>query len=346
MITRKGITRNMRSSSTGDILTSSNETARVSSNMTSSIQPLCSDILAKQNMTVKELQSIVKKINSNVNNLISLQPSLDFKELLDKNNETISANNNFMSTLESKWNQFTSDVSAQISEIRKIVDENQRNIVDLKSRISTLESTTSPPQFVDRVQKLEDTAENTLRSQRRNDVIVSNLMNFRRADISSVQLVQRIGSVLNVIIEPEDIVFAKIINADRTPAVNDNNTSVTHYTDVLVRFQLLSTKIRLMKSYFIRKDLNNADLELCLARNRVYLNDNLTPCNSNIFREAKKLFRIQHNNPNNTKLIKSIYISKGLIFIKDLQDIDHLIKSVDHLKKYHQNLVQPQQSNI
>ncbi len=305
----------------------------------SGFQPLLAENLTKQSMTIKELQGYVKKINHNVNQLIAIQPSIDFKNLISKNNETISANSSFMADFEKKWGEFSADISHKVSSIQNLVDENLVKINDALARLTAVEASAGINTCViDRIGRLEDSAESAIRSQRRNDVIVSNVVGFKEAKISPMELIHRISSSLGVSISESDIAFIRILNSDRIGTDLVAPTQSHRYTDILVKFRDFSCKSRLMKAYFASKNLKNSDIGLSPIRSRIYLNDNLTVSNSKIFKEAKKLFKIQHNSPNNQKLIRSIYIYNGLIYIKDLNDIVHHMTSIEYVKSFHDHL--------
>lgn len=184
------------------------------------------------------------------------------------------------------------------------------NLSELKSQFSSIEKTLEAQE----------------RYKRRSDVIFSNLMLENPVPSNLQSAVGKVCDFLKVTVNPEDLLSVKLINRN----------SDTNYCCLLVKFHNFETKKDLMKSYFAAKNLSNKDVSLSPIDHRIYLNDNLTSANYKIFKEAKRIFRVANNHI--PSLIKSVYILKGQVWIRGLDDIAMLMASINNVHALHERL--------
>lgn len=140
-------------------------------------------------------------------------------------------------------------------------------------------------------------------SKRQDELVISNLIIRNPHNFDFVGLILQIGSVLHVTLRPDDIIFYKFLNR--------KSTNLRKCAAILVKFVSLDTRNRVMKSYLTSCDLSNHHLFLSNIRQRVYINDNLTPLNALIFKKAKNLFKQSNNKPLNSFARSRLFTEKS-----------------------------------
>lgn len=214
----------------------------------------------------------------------------------------------------------------------KLVQEPRTN--DLMSRIENIETkqrhlTPMPPGFptssdltnCDRLTSIEENLDSRMILERRNEIIISNVIVNSRASFDTHSFVQRVCSFFTLSVHPDDVVSCKLIN--------HRTVSQQKRAAILVKFRDVQIKTSLMQAYLVTKNLSNRDLQTSNINLRVFINDNLTPKNAAIFKKAKNLFK--QSNLSHPKLVQSIVISDGRTRITKTDGSSLIITSLEQL---------------
>lgn len=287
----------------------------------------------------KKLQLESKMESSGIDG--DLSPSLlaSLNVMLTKNNEILLNNQNqLFSNFQSQFDIWATKINSDLAGVKASAAENTSNIATEKERINELESKLNTAQAKNtdlelRLTSLELKSDRSERANRTNDIIISNLLIQDQASVNYMKIILAIGQVLSVNLLPVDIPFWKVLNNDHREANFKESENVPKppqgwiYTDLLVKFDSPALKSSFMKAYFTKKNLMNSDVGLSPLRARIYINDNVTIFNYKIFKRAKSVFKIKNNDPSK-KLVKSVYIFKGLVYVKTLDDSSHQMKTL------------------
>jgi hypothetical protein len=320
------------------------------------------DVLHKPSLTLREMTMVMKKVVCRVNNLPNENPNnQNICSMLSDMQATFqSMRDDIISSIDCRFNKFEHDIDNKHKLLVETINTHKQQINNLAARVEKLESReeqggeladvhqdiTSLKLSFEDLQKhnkipeiefssMKDEFSNMVhrldareRYERKNDIIISNLFIKKDTNIDFKTIVLGICSFLNVAVCQEMLQLVKVLNRNHS----DNN-----YTDILVRFSDFGVKSSLMKSYFTNKNLNNRDIGLNETASRIYFNDNLTPHNAEIFKNAKKIFR-QTNNKQPLN-IKSIFIFNGQIYLKKLNDERILLDCMEKLNSVHSEIL-------
>lgn len=225
----------------------------------------------------------------------------------------------FHDVINSRLNDLEDKIEKSISiKINKLVEEplaafNQR-LNDFNEKLQQLENNPVDSNNIvtDKLSILDDKLDLIERNERKSNLIISNLPHCSK--ITDVQLVERMAVAINM--EKLELSVVRVIRLKRKqPAV-------------LVVFRDENAKNRFMSSYFKFGNLSAADIGISEIRDRIYVNDDLTKRNGDIFREARSLKR--------RKKIMQIKIRTGQIYIKI--DEEHDLTKVGTIAELQANI--------
>lgn len=278
----------------------------------------------------------------------------DIKLILAENNRALQEKQDqFLKNLNVNFGAIAKGLENKLKEANDSISSNTTKIVSNVARIQELEQHASTSKdthslFEERLARLEDKADKSERNVRRNDIIISNLL-AENSTQDWYDIIARIGNHLKVTICSSDISFLKVLNNEnRQKNIRETNPGAPpgwDYIDLLVKFNSTYTKSQLFKAYMAGKNLNNRDLGLSLINARVYINDNLTIPNFNIYKKANSLFKVKNDDSGKVKrLVKSVYIYKGQVYVKPYEAATGiLITSTDSLTALHSDIIKKDQ---
>lgn len=222
-----------------------------------------------------------------------------------------------ISALEEKCSAGSSEeikeLKNQIAEISKIVKNSSQGQLDTNYA--------SINQFMSSIDYKMDIQE---RKVRVNDIIISNMIIENLSATNFKDLAISIASKLGVTIDESHVSHCKLLNGRST---EKNNYAI------LVKLKEFSTKLSIWKAYKERKTFSNTDMGFSEVDQRIYINDNLTVRNAEIFKKAKNLFKLANNKA--AKQISAIYINDGLVIIKKLDGSSSVMHSTNEVVEFH-----------
>lgn len=285
-------------------------------------------VLAALHIEMEKMKSeVITTISSNLNsnNIASLKSQVDSmkNDVIESITANINAQNkNLLETVNSNSVQLAS-LTNRIADL-ELCNQNFINITELKVKVDNLgranekqtenggpsssksSDVTPDKELEDQLDEIAQRVDVRDRAERKNNLIISNLLIKNVGETEFLSIWTQLSAVLNVKFDRDSVTSWKLLNKD----------SSTEYSTILVKLADFKLKQTIMKAYFVKKNLSNIDLKLSEINHRVYLNDNLTPRNAKIFKEAKNKFGQAHNK--RPTLIKSVYIRNALIFVVKL----------------------------
>lgn len=283
----------------------------------------------------------------------------DLRAILHENNLALhEQQSKFLADLDKKFGATVDSLRDTINSTTATAKQNENEIKSNQLRITELEGIASTSKHTsadleERLARLEGKADKSERNLRRNDIIISNILCENPNSVDWYNVIARIGHHLRVEICNTDITFLKLLNNDnRLKNLKETDPVAPpgwFYSDILVKFSSSSTKSNLFKAYMAEKNLSNCHTGLNSINARVYINDNLTIVNFGIYKKANALFKVK-NNLNVKKLVKSVYIYRGQVYVKPHNStMGILISSTDQLLALHAEILNklqhPQQQN-
>lgn len=199
-----------------------------------------------------------------------------------------------------------------------------------------------PEDLANRVKSLEVHSQRQDRLERCSEIVVSNILVASESAVNCRDIFIKISGHLKVTINAADILYCRVLNRDRRGQPSSSVVpSDWNYMDFLVRLKSNDLKSKIMKKYFIdlklENKLDNKKLGLSEMAHRVYLNDNLTNENFQIYKKAKAYFKVRNNN--DKKLVESVYTSYGQVYVKTLDETIHRVLTMNDLEGLKSSIV-------
>lgn len=288
-------------------------------------------------------------------------------------------NNKMLTTLLSKFDNFTSEIREKVAVVKSIAEKNSsdiekiqlrlgdieqnpsfnsvseaaaansRAIEDLTSRLAAVETNKSatvpvelPQELSNRIVALETRSEHSERLQRESEIVISNLIIKKGDAINCREVFNKIVGYLKLKIESTDIAYCRILNKERKgkPGSSQELHGDWNYLDFLVKLKSNDLKTTIMTAYYHDLKLNNQIIGTSELGHRIYMNDNLTRESFKIFKEAKSLFKIK--NDSLAKIVESVFSSHGIIYVKKLDFTVLRIDSLQELNEIAKTILNPE----
>ena len=189
------------------------------------------------------------------------------------------------------------------SEIQALRDENAKLSAENTKLWGDVEKLTT------RITKAENDNDALEQYTRRNSLPISGIPETEHENTDT--LVYKLANQLNSYIGPTDI--------DRSHRVGKPKNGGRH-RDIIVKFATYNAR---QKLYQNRMDLRNSEDEVAKG---IFINEDLTKIRSKLLYDSRTLVRVDK--------LKSAYSSDGKIFVRDLKDDRHLIKTGADILKF------------